>query len=417
MAQLTPHPGRKLAWLTLSLLTAGCTNNNTSSDVLPHISANPRVSDIYQGQSPEVVRYDKYTLVSTRPADAQRDPLNQMVDITMPAQLVRSVGDGFRYLLLESGYSLCPASSSVFTELLSRPLPAVQRSIGPVRLSEALQVLAGPAWRLHVDDVNREVCFTLRDAYRDFAPRAAITPVPSRLPTNAAASPRLSGNPFTAPSFGASNNNPAASLLPMPAAGQPKPVLKPESVPVPSPELTTVRKGTLTSNSTPVATNPTPAVSSAAQPRLTVQPSAKTSKSSIAATGTGSLLTTQISPVPKALPVQNPPTSASGPLFIPGTPVTAAPSGQLWRAEVGSTLKETLTRWAGSAKCDNGGSWVVIWPVSLDYRIDAPLTFHGNFESVLVQVFDLYRQADKPLYAAASRMQCLVSVSDQPGRN
>ncbi|MOA33628.1 Toxin co-regulated pilus biosynthesis protein Q [compost metagenome] len=121
--------------------------------------------------------------------------------------------------------------------------------------------------------------------------------------------------------------------------------------------------------------------------------------------------------MPKALHVQNPPTSASGPLFIPGTPVTAAPSGQLWRAEVGSTLKETLTRWAGSAKCDNGGSWVVIWPVSLDYRIDAPLTFHGNFESVLVQVFDLYRQADKPLYAAASRMQCLVSVSDQPGRN
>lgn len=417
MAQLTPHPGRKLAWLTLSLLTAGCTSNNTSSDVLPRISANPRVSDIYQGQSPEVVRYDKYTLVSTRPADAQRDPLNQMVDITMPAQLVRSVGDGFRYLLLESGYSLCPASSSVFTELLSRPLPAVQRSIGPVRLSEALQVLAGPAWRLRVDDVNREVCFTLRDAYRDFAPRAATTLVPSSLPTNAAASQRLSGNPFTVPSFGASNNTPAASLLPVPTAGQPKPLLKPENAPVPSPELTTVRKGTLTSNSTPVATNPTPAVSSAAQPRLTVQPTAKTSKSSIAATGTGSLLTTQISPVPKAFPVQNPPTSASGPLFIPGTPVTAAPSGQLWRAEVGSTLKETLTRWAGSAKCDNGGSWVVIWPVSLDYRIDAPLTFHGNFESVLVQVFDLYRQADKPLYAAASRMQCLVSVSDQPGRN
>ncbi|HEY3591485.1 MAG TPA: TcpQ domain-containing protein [Buttiauxella sp.] len=417
MAQLTQHPGHKLAWLTLSLLTAGCTNNSTSSDRLPHISANPRVSDIYQSQSPEVVRYDKYTLVSTRPADAQRDPLNQMVDISMPAQLVRSVGDGFRYLLLESGYSLCPASSSVFTELLSRPLPAVQRTIGPVRLSEALQVLAGPAWRLRVDDVNREVCFTLRDAYRDFAPRAVTTPVPSRLPTTAITSPRMSGNPFTAPSFGAPGNDPAASLLPVPAAGQPKPVLKPESVPVPSPELTTVSKGTQTSNSTPVATNSAPAVSSASQPGLTVQPSAKTSTPSVAAVGTTSLLTSRTSPVLKAPPVQNPSTSSSDALFTPGTPVTVAPSGQLWRAEVGSTLKETLTRWAGSAECNNGGSWVVIWPVSLDYRIDAPLTFHGNFESALVQVFDLYRQADKPLYAAASRMQCLVSVSDQPGRN
>lgn len=414
MAKLTQHPGRKLAWLTLSLLTAGCTNNSTSSDRLPLISANPRVSDIYQSQSPEVVRYDKYTLVSTRPADAQRDPLNQMVDITMPAQLVRSVGDGFRYLLLESGYSLCPASSAVFTELLSRPLPAVQRSIGPVRLNEALQILAGPAWRLRVDDVNREVCFTLRDAYRDFAPRAA-KPLSSRLPTTAAASPRLSGNPFTAQSVSASNTNPAASLLPVPAAGQPKPVLKPENVPVPSPVLTTVKKGTLKGNVPPVATKRAPAVSSAAQPRLTVQSSVKTSSPSVVATGTKPALTTQTSPVPKALPVQNPSISSSDILF--GTPVTAVPSGQLWRAEVGSTLKETLTRWAGSAKCDNGGNWVVIWPVSLDYRIDAPLTFHGNFESVLVQVFDLYRQADKPLYAAASRSQCLVSVSDQPGRN
>ncbi|MGP3145896.1 PFGI-1 class ICE element type IV pilus protein PilL2 [Serratia bockelmannii] len=414
MAKLIQHPGRKLAWLTLSLLTAGCTNNSTSSDRLPRISANPRVSDIYQSQSPEVVRYDKYTLVSTRPADAQRDPLNQMVDITMPAQLVRSVGDGFRYLLLESGYSLCPASSAVFTELMSRPLPAVQRSIGPVRLNEALQILAGPAWHLRVDDVNREVCFTLRDAYRDFAPRAA-TPVSSRLPPTAAASPRLSGNPFTAPSVSASNTHPAASLLPVPAAGQPKPVLKPENVPVPSPVLTTVKKGTLTGNVPPVATKRAPAVSSVAQPRLTVQLSVKTSSPSVVATGTKPVLTTQTSPVPKALPVQNPSISSSDILF--GTPVTAVPSGQLWRAEVGSTLKETLTRWAGSAKCDNGGNWVVIWPVSLDYRIDAPLTFHGNFESVLVQVFDLYRQADKPLYAAASRMQCLVSVSDQPGRN
>lgn len=51
----------------------------------------------------------------------------------------------------------------------SRPLPAVQRDIGPVKLSEALQVLAGPAWRLKVDEVNREICFELRDQFRSFA--------------------------------------------------------------------------------------------------------------------------------------------------------------------------------------------------------------------------------------------------------
>ncbi|MBN3049899.1 pilus assembly protein, partial [Pectobacterium brasiliense] len=80
--------------------------------------------------------------------------------------LVRIVGDGFRYLLLESGYSLCHSSSSMFTELLSRPLPGVHRSIGPVRLCEALQIGAGPAWRLLVDDVNLVVCFVMRVEYR-----------------------------------------------------------------------------------------------------------------------------------------------------------------------------------------------------------------------------------------------------------
>src|SRR5471030_1631299 len=193
------------------MLAAGCPHNGTS-DSLPRIQSSPRVNDIYQNRAPEVVRYDRYTLVSTRPADAQRDPLNQMVDITMPVQMVRSVGDGFRYLLLESGYSLCPVSTSVFAELLSRPLPAVQRSIGPVRLSEALQILAGPAWRLRVDDVNREVCFALRDAYRDAVPvRQTVAPVIASniLPKTAPIQPvRQSGNPFSAPSV----NAPTTSL-------------------------------------------------------------------------------------------------------------------------------------------------------------------------------------------------------------
>ncbi|AUH01903.1 pilus assembly protein [Prodigiosinella confusarubida] len=399
MARLTLHPGHKLAWLTLSLLTAGCANNGISAaDALPRISTHPRVSDIYRGRSPEVMRYDRYTLVSTRPADAQRDPLNQMVDITMPAQLVRSVGDGFRYLLLESGYSLCPASSSAFVELLSRPLPAVQRSIGPVRLSEALQVLAGPAWRLRVDDVNREVCFTLRDAYRDFVPRAN---------TSVAVAPRLSGNPFSASSPIASKVTPSTPPLTVPAAVQSTSGLTPESVPVPSPVLAAMKRGANVSNSTIPGTKPTVPVTSAYQMKQAVQPLTKP--------------LVPVIPMKTPGPVKNTRTHSSAPtgnpVFTPGAPVMAAPSGQRWRAEVGSTLKETLTRWAGVAKCDNGGDWAVIWPVSLDYRIDAPLVFHGNFESVLVQIFDLYRQAEKPLYAVASRMQCLVSVSDHPGRH
>ncbi len=409
MAQPILHPGRTLAWFTLSLLAAGCVDHGASSaDPLSRLPATPRVSDIYQNRSPEVVRYDRYTLVSTRPADAQRDPLNQMVDITMPVQMVRSVGDGFRYLLLESGYSLCPVSTSVFAELLSRPLPAVQRSIGPVRLSEALQILAGPAWRLRVDDVNHEVCFALRDAYRDAVPvRQTVAPVIASniLPKTAPIQPvRQSGNPFSAPSV----NTPTTSLSTARPLVTPQASLKPENVPVPSPVVIAAKS----LPTKPGLAKPTASAVDQKSTTLTVsKPVAPIVPTKTPATVKP---TTAIVPAPSAVPAN--PTPMSKPVFTPGAPVAAAPSGQLWRAEVGSTLKETLTRWANEAKCDNGGNWVVIWPVTLDYRIDAPLAFHGNFESVLVQVFGLYRQADKPLFASASRLQCLVSVSDQPGR-
>lgn len=407
MAQPNLQRGHILAWMALPFIVAGCTNNGvTQANSLSRITASPRVNDIYQNRTPEVVRYDRYTLVSTRPADAQRDPLNQMVDITMPAQMVRSVGDGFRYLLLESGYSLCPVSSSIFAELLSRPLPAVQRSIGPVRLSEALQILAGPAWRLRVDEVNREVCFTLRDVYRDLSTARQVTaPVlANNIGSNPGINhqPKLSGDPFSASSS-------LQNVVPVKAA------LKPESLPVPSPTIVAAKsvqsKPVPTKNSGSLLSHkPAENVFSQSLP----QPLEKAVPAVIQQKPTTAIL-------PAATVVHTPSVKTTSdtnkPVFTTGQPIAVVASGLAWRAEVGSTLKETLTRWAGEAKCENGGSWVVIWPVTLDYRIDATLVFNGNFESVLVQVFDLYRQADKPLYASASRLQCLVSVSDQPGRS
>ncbi|EEP5104958.1 hypothetical protein HBZ11_004597, partial [Salmonella enterica] len=134
--------------LSLPLVIAGCaqqtSTTSTARDSAFAQSLRPPVfSDIYQ-RSPEVTRSGRYTLVSVKSADAQREPLNQLIDITMPGQLVNSVGDGFRYLLFQSGYSLCGRYGADFAELLKRPLPAVQRKIGPMRLSEALQVVAGP---------------------------------------------------------------------------------------------------------------------------------------------------------------------------------------------------------------------------------------------------------------------------------
>ncbi|EAA8036597.1 TcpQ domain-containing protein [Salmonella enterica] len=395
--------------LSLPLVIAGCaqqTSTSTARDSAFAQSLQPPVfSDIYQ-RSPEVTRSGRYTLVSVKSADAQREPLNQLIDITMPGQLVNSVGDGFRYLLFQSGYSLCGRYGADFAELLKRPLPAVQRKIGPMRLSEALQVVAGPAWRMSVDEVNREVCFVLRDAYL----AQAKTPV-STIPIAT-----VSGAPGVYASVETSRN-PYTGVLP----GK-------KAAPVMAGQLMASKKETgqkLVSQSLPV-----PALQPPATPVKSVGASVSATSTSPRNPFTGESLTGTTMPAPTSpvgakpdvktqsasttTPVK--PATVTGAVAKPltGTPVTVAPSGPEWKAVSGSTLKESLTDWAGKADCASGGHWVVIWQTSTDYRIDAPLVFKGNFESALVQVFDLYKKADKPLFAEASRLQCLVSVTDKP---
>ncbi|EIP3426310.1 TcpQ domain-containing protein, partial [Salmonella enterica] len=362
--------------------------------------------DIWQ-RSPEVTREGRYTLVSVKSADAQREPLNQLIDITMPVSLVSSVGDGFRYLLFQSGYSLCGRYGAEFAELLNRPLPAVQRRLGPVRLSEALQVVAGPAWRMTVDEVNREVCFVLRDAYL-VQVRPASSPV--------TAAPAVSASAAGASSAGVQTRQ--SETLPLPAV----------------PVLTASGQGSNGTVKTPPVSSPPPASSATVKntDSSTVKTSAKVPAAgtpAVAATGrnpfsgkdltgkttatTPAVSTTSPSPVAPTASSPTPALSTPAPKLI-GTPVKALPSGPQWKAAAGTTLKESLTAWAEKADCPNGGHWVVIWQSPVDYRIEAPLTFRGSFESALDQVFELYRPAEKRLYAEANRTQCLVSVTGRP---
>lgn len=397
--------------LSLPLVIAGCapqTSTSTARDSAFAQSLRPPVfSDIYQC-SPEVTRSGRYTLVSVKSADAQREPLNQLIDITMPGQLVKSVGDGFRYLLFQSGYSLCGRYGADFSELLQRPLPAVQRKIGPMRLSEALQVVAGPAWRMSVDEVNREVCFVLRDAYL----AQAKTPVSTTPVTTVSATPGVyasvetSRNPYTGVLPGKKAEPVVAGQLPAPKKDTaPKPVSQSLPVPALQPPATAVKSvGAPVSATAPAPRNPftgenltgtTMPVPALPSP-VGVKPDVSTPAPSAVAT---------VKPATVTAVVAKP---------ITGTPVTVVASGPEWKAVAGSTLKESLTEWAGKADCVGGGHWVVIWQSSTDYPIDAPLVFKGNFETALVQVFDLYKNADKPLFPEANRLQCLVSVTDKP---
>ncbi|EPU5783231.1 toxin co-regulated pilus biosynthesis Q family protein [Escherichia coli] len=96
------------------------------------------------------------------------------------------------------------------------------------------------------------------------------------------------------------------------------------------------------------------------------------------------------------------------------TPVTV-PQKQTekltWNLKKGSTLRDGLTEWASSSPCGNS-TWNLVWDTPVNYRIDAPLIFRGNFESALKDTLMLYLSADKPLYAFRNIVQCVITIKD-----
>ncbi|TNL04609.1 hypothetical protein CYD30_23390 [Kosakonia cowanii] len=421
--------------ITLCLLAAGCTDFNSRSVPVSRLQGSLRVQDLYQNRSPEVVRYDRYTLASTRPVDAQRDPLSQIIDIRMPAQVVNTIGEGMRYVMLGSGYSLCSGEPGVYSELFIKPLPAVQRSIGPVKLGDALQILAGPAWRMRVDDLNREICFVLRDEYRHLAPATSVAaqgtsasqdagkyPVTGSLLTGTS-QPAVTGtNSYPLPPARPGNSSvseaASSSAVKVTAPAVPGTPRNPFSASesseqqLPAPAQKTQAGIAVRASSGKV--HPSTALAPAPAPATMMAKSAPLNKAALGvskADSTPQVKTTRHTPMPGSVA-----TVSEKSVFTPGAPLTSLPDGQVWTALAGTTLKDTLSQWAASVHCESGSSptWVVIWPTSVNYRIEAPLTLRGNFESVVVQLFELYRPAEKPLYASANRLQCLVYVNDKP---
>ena len=97
-----------------------------------------------------------------------------------------TVGQGLYELLTGTGYRLAEprAADPAIERLYVQPYPEAQREVGPVELGVALERLAGPAWQLVVDPVNRLVSFERRPLYQPMPatapPGAGVEPEPSR---------------------------------------------------------------------------------------------------------------------------------------------------------------------------------------------------------------------------------------------
>ena len=106
------------------------------------------------------IQVGRYSLFAATPTEAQADPLQATITVQFP-DVVRTVGDAMQHVLRQSGYRLAgpDAAGSESAYLLALALPAVQRSLGPMTLRQALETLAGPAFRLVEDPVHRLIAF------------------------------------------------------------------------------------------------------------------------------------------------------------------------------------------------------------------------------------------------------------------
>ncbi|MDU8429867.1 TcpQ domain-containing protein [Pseudomonas syringae pv. actinidifoliorum] len=377
---------RQLSTLSILAMFAGCTSV-ADKPVGPAFdsSQNPELlsPDLYSsgaksGQEP-MVRYGRYALVNTAPEAEQRDLMAQIIDVSIPANMHPSVQDAMQYVVSRSGYTLCPPSTGHVNILFTRPLPAAQYKLGPMSLRNTLQVLAGPAWQVKVNEVTRGVCFVLRPGYQ----------LPETSKPAALAQPT---QPASTGSTSVASISPAVTVVTAPTTGTP---FSKDTSPASQP-LTTV--------GTQAKAQPAASISTSAKdgPPTQQKPSPM-SQAPVKTTTTATASTTVTKGIASVSPAPTKPEPAA-------KPIAAAAPQETWKATVGSTLRQSVEEWAKRA------GWQVIWgPEDLDYPIEAPLSFTGSFSSAVKQIFPLYDNAKRSFVVDgnAGQGQQVLHVSER----
>lgn len=116
-----------------------------------------------------ITNIGRYLTVENKPTHVQTDLLSQTIQVRFP-QNVQTVGDAIHYILRLSGYSLVSEQHmhAALKNTLTKPLPAVDRDLGPMTLKDALTTLVGPAFYLKQDALNRTIDFHVKSAYQAF---------------------------------------------------------------------------------------------------------------------------------------------------------------------------------------------------------------------------------------------------------
>lgn len=108
----------------------------------------------------EYIPTDRYTLVKVEAHSDQKAPLTTITTLSFGAN-IQTIGQAIQELLQGSGYRWINPTETPNDQLLNElPLPAIDRTLGPIHLNDALETVAGEAWNLMIDETHRTVWFT-----------------------------------------------------------------------------------------------------------------------------------------------------------------------------------------------------------------------------------------------------------------
>lgn len=124
----------------------------------------------------------RYTTLTMQPAEADANPMAVVAKVHFPREVVTTVGDAVRYVLIRTGYQLVADDGldARVKAVFGLRLPDNQRVLGPYRVDAILGTLMGQPYQLVADPGSRTVTYV--------APSAPIS-APASAPTPAAAVP------------------------------------------------------------------------------------------------------------------------------------------------------------------------------------------------------------------------------------
>lgn len=118
-------------------------------------------------EAANVTHINRYATVDNKPLSAQINPLLAVQQVHF-SQDIKTVGEAMAYWLQYSGFSLAPNDKQPqsLRTVMQRPLPQIDRNLGPLTVKDGMEVLAGQqVFTLTHDPLLREVNFKLNLAF------------------------------------------------------------------------------------------------------------------------------------------------------------------------------------------------------------------------------------------------------------